>query len=607
MSSSPPPMGPRSVRTRPLAGARSLLAERASWLLHRELRGHQFETEAELRRFVAQPRGPVDTPLPADAAPWDRAQELFYESREVASAVEARLKRKAGLRVAPDHVDLLVDQARFDIRFRDRLAALDKAVVLGDAFAAEAHRAEGGVDGDAGSEWGVLTNRPALRARAARALHLVDLGRIEEAIDACAELLRLDPDDHQGARYVRVALLLEAGRYEEVRRSLEHHGVETSSIFAWADVLLEWATEGDAEEALYAAHESNADAEAFLLEPEMIEVPPPEVSAAGSLEEAEIVGDLLWRAWHARPEAVAWLRARAHEDLRSAPVSPVWERILEADEEELREGMLPFLLPRREAVTARLRDLVGQGFDPEMPHVGEWAVRLLRRLGRAADAVPELVHYLSTYPSVDMGVDNEAVKTLSELGAAATPTVLEAHAKHTDLDARAGLVEVLARSRVPSDEIFAILCQEFEDDTVIGAGLLGDYGDARALPLLSEHLDRADPDPHNPTAGVPDLVDAIEQLGGALTPHQQERFATVLENRARWESPEGQRELEEMLVRLARKHGLVDEGPPLSSTPPPSGSGASRRDRPGRNEPCWCGSGQKYKRCHLREDEDGAP
>jgi hypothetical protein len=22
----------------------------------------------------------------------------------------------------------------------------------------------------------------------------------------------------------------------------------------------------------------------------------------------------------------------------------------------------------------------------------------------------------------------------------------------------------------------------------------------------------------------------------------------------------------------------------------------------GRNEPCWCVSGQKYKRCHLRED-----
>ncbi len=23
----------------------------------------------------------------------------------------------------------------------------------------------------------------------------------------------------------------------------------------------------------------------------------------------------------------------------------------------------------------------------------------------------------------------------------------------------------------------------------------------------------------------------------------------------------------------------------------------------GRNDPCWCGSGKKYKKCHLEEDE----
>jgi len=28
--------------------------------------------------------------------------------------------------------------------------------------------------------------------------------------------------------------------------------------------------------------------------------------------------------------------------------------------------------------------------------------------------------------------------------------------------------------------------------------------------------------------------------------------------------------------------------------------------KPGRNEPCWCGSGKKYKNCHLRQDEDAA-
>jgi hypothetical protein len=27
---------------------------------------------------------------------------------------------------------------------------------------------------------------------------------------------------------------------------------------------------------------------------------------------------------------------------------------------------------------------------------------------------------------------------------------------------------------------------------------------------------------------------------------------------------------------------------------------------PGRNELCWCGSGKKYKRCHLEKDEKKA-
>ncbi len=30
------------------------------------------------------------------------------------------------------------------------------------------------------------------------------------------------------------------------------------------------------------------------------------------------------------------------------------------------------------------------------------------------------------------------------------------------------------------------------------------------------------------------------------------------------------------------------------------------REKPGRNEPCWCGSGKKYKKCHLPEDEQKA-
>jgi hypothetical protein len=37
--------------------------------------------------------------------------------------------------------------------------------------------------------------------------------------------------------------------------------------------------------------------------------------------------------------------------------------------------------------------------------------------------------------------------------------------------------------------------------------------------------------------------------------------------------------------------------------PPEADEPVRKADRPGRNEPCWCGSGKKYKKCHLAEDE----
>jgi len=35
-------------------------------------------------------------------------------------------------------------------------------------------------------------------------------------------------------------------------------------------------------------------------------------------------------------------------------------------------------------------------------------------------------------------------------------------------------------------------------------------------------------------------------------------------------------------------------------------NGEKDRKEPGRNELCWCGSGKKYKRCHLEKDEKKA-
>jgi uncharacterized protein YecA (UPF0149 family) len=54
-----------------------------------------------------------------------------------------------------------------------------------------------------------------------------------------------------------------------------------------------------------------------------------------------------------------------------------------------------------------------------------------------------------------------------------------------------------------------------------------------------------------------------------------------------------------MSFRLTREGAsppaLVMRYQPGPSTPPRR---LSQQERIGRNDPCWCGSGRKYKRCH---------
>jgi tetratricopeptide (TPR) repeat protein len=71
---------------------------------------------------------------------------------------------------------------------------------------------------------------------------------------------------------------------------------------------------------------------------------------------------------------------------------------------------------------------------------------------------------------------------------------------------------------------------------------------------------------------------------------------------ARWDKPDRAAE-----VRAELEQSGVREIGPLS--PPPFARGTAnpipvqKQPRPGRNDPCWCGSGKKYKHCHLRTDQ----
>lgn len=212
------------------------------------------------------------------------------------------------------------------------------------------------------------------------------------------------------------------------------------------------------------------------------------------------------------------------------------------------------------------------------------AVHLAAEL-RLAPVIPALVRCLALPDPVPLRL--AAQTALPRFGAAPREALVAALAAcgTAERSAREGLAEALAH--LPSDDarIRAALVRLLDDDPATAARLLAERGEWRAVADLSKALDRLVVAP----VGDCDLCNgehliavatAIECLGGSLGGEQHAR-------------------LDEALERGARLWVPFEE-------PAPAAAPARRAGRPGRNAPCHCGSGKKYKNCHLPADELGA-
>lgn len=169
---------------------------------------------------------------------------------------------------------------------------------------------------------------------------------------------------------------------------------------------------------------------------------------------------------------------------------------------------------------------------------------------------------------------------LPSWGEELVPALLEVLAEVREPRARFGPLEVLSRCGVRDERVYAVLLESLAEDPFEGAMHLSEYGDERAVGPLSAALgvyaladDVADVFAQQT---VIELAHTLEQLGGVLDEPAREKFAAARRLREEWN---------QMFSRWRKRAA------PLG-----------RRERPGRNEPCWCGSGVKHKKCHLGEE-----
>jgi hypothetical protein len=173
----------------------------------------------------------------------------------------------------------------------------------------------------------------------------------------------------------------------------------------------------------------------------------------------------------------------------------------------------------------------------------------------------------------DVIIHDRIVLRLPKLGAPVLEPALSMLAEDPPKDLAESLCAIVSQLGVRDERVFEHLVSDFHENPEMASGRLADYGDDRALPLIEQEIVEYVPDGGSPFGlmVLRELVEAYERLAGALP---DDLRAHVDDLTGIWNA---------------------DRAP----APRPRATSSTKI---GRNDPCPCGSGKKYKRCHLGTD-----
>lgn len=239
----------------------------------------------------------------------DEAQEIMYEAWEAPTRQRAVALARKALKVSEDCADAYVFLAAVAAKSRDEEIDLyRKGVEAGErALGQEAFKE------DTGHFWGLLDSRPYMRARAGLAECLWEMGDSEEAVEHYWEMLRLNPDDNQGLRYLLMPYLIELDRDEDAEKLFKLYDDDGMATWMYSRALLDFRSQGDcpvADKSLKAATEENQHVLSYLLGRRKMPREAPGHYSFGDENEAVLYVNENEAAWHTSEGAIRWASAK---------------------------------------------------------------------------------------------------------------------------------------------------------------------------------------------------------------------------------------------------------------------------------------------------------
>lgn len=265
------------------------------------------EMNAHLQTLTAQ--GGVKKGPPKNAV--HVAQQVMYEAWDADSPKKRIQLAKRALAISPDCADAyncLAEQRGLPVK--EQAEIYRKGVEAGERALGQKAFTE-----DVGHFWGILETRPYMRARKGLADCLWILGEKVEALNHYREMLRLNPGDNQGIRYVLLAALADLDDFGAMRSLLESQEYKDDCVAEWlyAQALVKYREEGDslsASQALKEAFDQNKHVPDMLLGRKPIPREFPETITMGGEDEAMSAAAMYLRVWKRIPGALQWLASK---------------------------------------------------------------------------------------------------------------------------------------------------------------------------------------------------------------------------------------------------------------------------------------------------------
>jgi len=237
--------------------------------------------------------------------PLGKAQDLMYEAWDSSGRRRVELARKA-LEISEDCADAYVLLAEETARSLEEAKSLyEKGVMAGERALGRQMSQD-----NVGHFWGILETRPYMRAQAGLAQSLWMLGKRQEAIDHYSGMLRLNPNDNQGIRYILAQCFLEIGADEDLEKLLDQYPEDAAASWLYIRALWVFGREGESKRAkafLKQALKVNPFVPSYLLAKKKIPKRLPEYIGWGDDREAVAYAAESIDTWRKTQGALDWV------------------------------------------------------------------------------------------------------------------------------------------------------------------------------------------------------------------------------------------------------------------------------------------------------------